>query len=210
MRDDAPDAVTRPRHRRRRSDVTPPDGIDAAIDAALVRALSPGAGARAIRDGRRLARLFADLGRPQPADKAREIEALIWALWTNHADPALDAAMAEALDALVRRRHAEARRVLDDLVVAAPEWSEAWNKRATLAFVEERDLDSLADIARTFEFEPRHFGAAASLGQICLRQDRRREALAAFDIALRINPHMAGVAQAAAELRRALRGGPLN
>lgn len=187
------------------------DDIDAAIDAALARALSPDRSSPATtREARRLERLFADLARASSRTQARECEALIWALWSNHPDPALDAAMAEAIDAMVQRRHAQARAILDRLVAAAPDWAEAWNKRATLAFVEERDLESLADIARTFEFEPRHFGAAAGLGQICLRQDRRREALAAFDIALRINPHMAGVAQAAAELRRELRGGPLN
>ena len=187
-----------------------PVPIDVAIDAALARILPGSLAEMPAGTGGRLGRLFADLARPQPGDAAREIEALIWALWSNHDDPELDAMMAEAIEALVGRRHRRARSVLDRLVVAAPEWAEAWNKRATLAFVEGRDADSLADIARTLAREPRHFGAVAGLGQICLRQDRPREALAAFDVALRINPHMDGVAKAAADLRREMRAGELN
>ena len=187
-----------------------PERIDAAIDAALAAVLHREPVEAAPREGARLGRLFADLARPQPRAGAREIEALIWALWSNHDDPALDGMMAAAIDALVERRHRRARSVLDRLVAAAPEWAEAWNKRATLAFVEGRDADSLSDIAQTLAREPRHFGAAAGLGQICLRLDRPREALAAFDVALRINPHMDGVAKAAAELRGRMPAGDLN
>lgn len=186
------------------------DDLDAAIDAALARALSPARPVPATRTARRLERLFADLAQASSREQARELEALIWALWTNHADPDLDGTMAEAIDALVRRRHAQARTLLDRLVVAAPDWAEAWNKRATLAFIEGRDLDSLIDIARTLEREPRHFGAIAGLGQICLRRQRSREALAAFDLALRINSQLEGMAQAVTALRRELRTAPLN
>jgi tetratricopeptide (TPR) repeat protein len=199
--------------RRNRPDAAAPvaaDAIGAAIDAALARILSPGRAAPASRGARRLERLFAELARAPAPPRARELEALIWALWTNHADPALDATMAEAIDALVRREHARARTHIDRLVDAAPDWPEAWNKRATLAFVEGRDLDSLLDIARALEGEPRHFGAIAGLGQICLRLRRPREALAAFDVALRIHPRLGSLAQAAAALRRDLAAAPLN
>jgi tetratricopeptide (TPR) repeat protein len=186
-------------------------GLDRAIDAALAAALAPRSEERAPERGaRRLERLFADLARTPSRDRAGEIEALIWALWTNHADASLDAAMAAANEALAQSRHAQARDLLDGLVAAAPGWAEAWNKRAVLAFVEGRDTDSLADIARTLALEPRHFGAAAGLGQICLRRDRHREALAAFEVALRINPHLGGVARAAAALRRAMGATKLN
>ena len=85
---------------------------------------------------------------------------------------------------------AEARPLLDHLVAMYPDWPEAWNKRATLASIEKRDADSLLDIAQTLRLEPRHFGAIAGFGNICLRNGHLNEARAAFQIALSINPHM--------------------
>ena len=83
-----------------------------------------------------------------------------------------------------------ARPLLDHLVARHPGWAEAWNKRATLASIEKRDADSLLDIAQTLRLEPRHFGAIAGFGNICLRNGHLNEARAAFQIALAINPHM--------------------
>jgi len=179
--------------------------VAASIDAALALALSDDRDAPPWPAERRLAGLFADLAGQGAQARAREIEALIWALWTHHPDTSLDAAMGEALTALAARRHATARAILDHLVAAAPDWSEAWNKRATLAFIENRDADSIADILRCLALEPRHFGALAGLGAICARQDRPYEALLAHDLALARHPHLAALAEAAAALRRVVR-----
>ncbi|MFL5201351.1 MAG: hypothetical protein ACJ8B9_04565, partial [Microvirga sp.] len=59
-----------------------------------------------------------------------------------------------------------------------------------LASIEKRDADSLLDIAQTLRLEPRHFGAIAGFGNICLRHGHLNEARAAFQIALFVNPHM--------------------
>jgi cytochrome c-type biogenesis protein CcmH/NrfG len=57
----------------------------------------------------------------------------------------------------------------------------------------DRDDESVPDIRRTLELEPRHFGAICGFGQICLRHGNRAAALFAFDAALRINPHLGAV-----------------
>ena len=113
-----------------------------------------------------------------PVEVARELQNLVWALWTNHRDRRLDAAMEAASNALLEGRRDDARTMLDQLVADAPDWAEAWNKRAILAFSEDRDEDAVADILRVVELEPRHFGALAGLGQILARHGRAREAIA--------------------------------
>ena len=98
--------------------------------------------------------------------------------------------MAEAIEGMEVGALDAARILLDDLTERYPDWAEAWNRRATLCFIEKRDADCLADIERTLALEPRHFGAISDFGHVCLRNGHLNEARAAFQIALSINPHL--------------------
>jgi len=51
---------------------------------------------------------------------------------------------------------------------------------------------SIADIGKTLELEPHHWGALSGLGQIYLEQGDADKALAALTKALEINPHLDG------------------
>ena len=142
---------------------------------------------------RRLTGLFRELAEPNPGRSRDETEDLIWALWISHEDQAAEEAMGKAVEAMAGGSLQRARTVLDGLVALHPDWSEAWNKRATLNFIEKRDADSLRDIEQTLRLEPRHFAAISGFGQICLRHGRLNEAKAAFQLALAINPHLEGL-----------------
>jgi tetratricopeptide (TPR) repeat protein len=108
--------------------------------------------------------------------------------------------MGAAVDAMASGELDTARPLLDRLVAQYPGWAEAWNKRATLAFIEKRDADSFADITRALELEPRHFGAVSGFGQICLRHGHLNEARAAFQVALSLNPHLKGLRELISDL----------
>ncbi|MBI1181028.1 MAG: tetratricopeptide repeat protein [Alphaproteobacteria bacterium] len=158
---------------------------------------------------RMLESLFADLAAepmPRPAD---ETESMIWAAWTSH--PHHDAAdgMARALRMMRAGSYEVAERELDRLIRGFPLWPEAWNKRATVLFLMDRDDDSVADIAETLKLEPRHFGALSGYGQICLRRGDKAGALVAFEEALRVNPRLDTVREAVEALSQSL-GGALN
>jgi tetratricopeptide (TPR) repeat protein len=101
--------------------------------------------------------------------------------------------MGAAVEAMASGALDTARPLLDHLTDQYPDWAEAWNKRATLSFIEKRDAESLEDIERTLRLEPRHFGAIAGFGQICLRNGHLNEARAAFQVALSINPYLDGL-----------------
>lgn len=141
---------------------------------------------------RRLADLFGTLASTVDLVVAGEAEDEIWALWTSHDDDDLEQRLDRAIHHIAAREFEPAGRLLDALLHDRDDYVEAWNKRATLYFLMERDRDSIADIVRTLELEPRHFGAICGFAQICLRHGRRAEALAAFESALTINPHMPG------------------
>jgi tetratricopeptide (TPR) repeat protein len=144
--------------------------------------------------------LFRRLAQAPGAREASEIEDLIWGVWMSHDDPEAEEALERATRAIAARELEEAEAILDGLVAARPDYAEAWNKRATLYFLQRRDVESVADIHRTLELEPRHFGAMCGFGQICLRRGERAGALFAFHAALRVNPQLASIRAAVEEL----------
>jgi predicted Zn-dependent protease len=144
------------------------------------------------RAPKRLKALFAKLLDPAAIDP-HETEDLIWAIWCDAADAHAAEQMGQAIAAIAARKFDLAEPVLDRMVAAWPTWAEAWNKRATLFYVQGRDAEAVADIILTLQLEPRHFGALAGLGQIFLRHDEPEAAAAAFRAALVRNPHLPGV-----------------
>ena len=134
--------------------------------------------------------LFKDIRAALPSRPADDIEALIWENWTQHPSSNANDGMDRALRMIGARSFEVAERVLDRLVEEFPDWPEAWNKRATLLFILERDDESTADIARTLTLEPRHFGALCGFAQICLKRGDEAGALIAFEEALRVHPRL--------------------
>jgi tetratricopeptide (TPR) repeat protein len=163
------------------------------VEATVVPALEP------------LDELFAALHGGDNTSKRAEAEDLIWALWSSHEDVAARNSLNHAIGAISRGELDQAETLLDALVISWPQWAEAWNKRATLYFLREQFLESVKDIKRTLELEPRHFGALSGFGQICLHVGDEHSALIAFDFALRANPTLNGVRNAADGLRSRVR-----
>lgn len=165
--------------------------------------------AEADQDDRRLVALFAELGATQNAERAQAVEARIWSIWL---EPPAAAGVADAMQRGLRMmslgQGPDALRAFDAAVAVAPDYAEAWNKRATVRYALGDLSGSIEDIQRTLILEPRHFGALSGLGLVRLAQDRPAEALAAFEAALTIHPHLPGLANIEA-LRDRVRGKPL-
>jgi len=89
-------------------------------------------------------------------------------------------------------------------VQLAPNFAEGWNKRATALYLLGRYDDSIKDIAKVLELEPRHFGALSGLGLCNAQLDKEKEALDAFEKALAINPNMPGIRQDAEDMKKSL------
>jgi tetratricopeptide (TPR) repeat protein len=141
----------------------------------------------------RLSTLFRDLAAEQPPREPFETEDLIWAIWSDHPVDAAAQRMERAIQAMSRKRYDESEAILDDLVLDYPTWAEAWNKRATLYFILDRDDAALVDIGQTLDLEPRHFGALSGLGMICERHGEPEAARFAYDVALAVNPNLEGI-----------------
>ena len=153
----------------------------------------------------RLGDLFVALSEAPDSGTALTIESTIWRIWLDGGDPKLNDLMAQGVEAVESRRFRAAAGRFTDLILAAPAFAEAWNKRATVYYLMDRLEDSVRDIERTLALEPRHFGAISGMGMIFLQRGDEVGALDAFEKVLEIHPHARGARFHAERLRERLR-----
>src|SRR5207247_7358245 len=106
----------------------------------------------------RLNDLFRLLG-DASGGRAESIEDEIWRLWMAYRDSAAAFDLERATRALTALDFPAAEGILARLVATHPDFPEAWNKRATLYYMQSRDGESVASIHRTLELEPRNYDA---------------------------------------------------
>jgi tetratricopeptide (TPR) repeat protein len=165
----------------------------AAVFLTVLLALMPTAPARAAArvDNAALDRLFAQLRAAPDANTAYGIDQQIWVLWTTPNDADLAERMQQVLAARRAMDFRGALALLDRITADYPTYAEGWNQRATLHYLT-NDLDqSLADIDKALQYEPRHFGALSGRALIHLARNERALALADMRAALAIHPFLA-------------------
>lgn len=171
----------------------------------LLAAVAPKSALLADQNDARLDELFEQLKADQPFRTAKSIELVIWNIWVESGDAAVDLLMRDGVDAMSRRDYRRALRAFNQIVTIAPGFAEGWNKRATLYYLMGEYGKSLSDIAETLKLEPRHFGALAGRGLVYVELEDDARALTAFEAALAINPYLPAARQNAELLRRRLK-----
>lgn len=146
--------------------------------------------ARADQNLPQLDALFASLHRDLEAQTAASITREIWTAWLHHDDARVRDLMARGVHNMEVRRWRDALAQFNAVIKHAPDFAEAWNKRATVYFLMDDLAASSADVVEVLRLEPRHFGALAGQGMIYLRQDLPDLALIYFRRALAVNPHL--------------------
>ena len=139
---------------------------------------------------RALDALFKGLKAAHGDDEADELVARIWETWTRSGRPDVDRLMEEGIGLLSIHQLGAAHDRFTQAIEVAPDFAEAWNKRATVLFLMQKHEQSLADIEKVLALEPRHFGALAGRGMIHAHAGRWHEALEAYSQALAINPYL--------------------
>ena len=155
---------------------------------------------------KRLDNLFGDLKRERNEKAAERIAARIWDEWNHSRSASVDLMMQWSQKAIEGKKFDVALDFLDQVVTMSPAYSEGWNRRATVHYMMHNYRKSMADIDRTLQLEPRHFGALAGMAQIMKDTGRRELALSAYERVLAIYPMMRNAQNEVATLSEELAG----
>lgn len=139
-------------------------------------------------------------------EEAGRIESEIWIEWSKSGSPTLDLLLQRGNDAMAMGETEAAIEHFTAIIDHDPDFTEAWNARAT-AFYQDGEIGpALADIAHVLTVNPRHFGALTGLGMILEETGDEARALRAFRAAQAIHPRIEAVNEAIDRLELKIEG----
>ena len=136
----------------------------------------------------RLNNLFKKLNETENQDEIRDLISDIWNIWYEVDDPKVIEYFEKGIQAMNLRNYPLAIRFFNNLIEEDPNFAEGWNKRATVHFMMGNFDQSMQDIIKTLELEPRHFGALDGMGLIFIHQGQFKQAIDVYDKMLEIFP----------------------
>jgi len=161
--------------------------------------------------------LFGALKAAPDEASAKAVEDRIWGMWTaagNETTILLMGRVKKAMDDAGKEKNDEdktkdydlALRLLDAVIEIKPDYTEAWNRRATVYFMKKDYADSLSDLFKVLAREPRHFGALSGLGLIMQDIGDEKRALDAYSKALAVYPRLKGMEEKVKALKGKVEG----
>jgi tetratricopeptide (TPR) repeat protein len=178
----------------------------AAVPAIAAETAPPPAKPAAAAPENRLDTLFGDLKRERNERAAERVAARIWEEWNHSGSASVDLMMQWSQEAMKAQKFDVALDFLDQVITLDPSYAEGWNRRATVHFMMRSFGKSMADIDRTLQLEPRHFGALAGLAQIMKERGSKELALDAYLRVLDIYPMLRSAQNEVATLSEELAG----
>ena len=133
--------------------------------------------------------LFNQLEKVSNQKSAAFLETKIWSIWNEHpTNNKLTERLEFGTELMQYGDYNYALKVFDNILATDPEWSEAWNKRATLFFFMKNYPQSLNDIDVVLSIEPRHFGALSGRARIFIQFKEYQKAINNLKKAKKIYP----------------------
>ena len=165
---------------------------------------------RADQTDPRLPELFERLKTATDAKTAQVTASDIWSIWSERPDnERLSRLLKKGTEQMNAGRLREAEKLFTTIIDSAPDFAEAWNKRATVYFLMGAYDLSKQDIAQTIAREPQHFGALSGLGLVETHIGDYEAALKAYEKAATIHPFLDGYDDMMGRLRKLAQGTPL-
>ena len=153
-----------------------------------------------------LSDLYALLATADDEDTAKAITDAIERVWLHSGSATIDVLMERSIKAMSQKKVDLALKLLDSVVDLAPDYTEAWNRRAYVHFVRKDTERALGDLRRALALDPNHFKALDGLAQILREIGQKKPALKAFRQLLDVHPYWSGAKEAVEELEREVDG----
>jgi len=113
----------------------------------------------------------------------------LWEIWYQEAGKLAEDQLDQGTRLMGENLLNEARREFKSLIKNYPDFAEAYNKLATLLFLQGDYAESVFECERTLKLNPHHFGALNGMGMSLYQLARYDEALTSFNRALEIQPY---------------------
>lgn len=153
-----------------------------------------------------LADLFQRLREAPDEETAEAVAETIQKIWLRSGSDTIDLLMNRAAQSMQEENMDLALDILDSVVEIKPDYSEGWNQRATIFFLQRDFRRSLDDLQHVLAIEPRHFKAINGLAMIMQELGDKKAALTAFREALELYPQSEDMKRVEEELAREVEG----
>ena len=158
-----------------------------------------------------LNKLFNQLKNNSNASMAFEIEKKIWKIWSIHPSKdrrgyRLTELLAQGSFLMSEKELNRAYEIFSQIILVDPNWSEAWNKRATVLYMLGRHQESQEDIDEVLKLEKRHFGALSGQGLVQTELKNYERAINSYKEVQKIYPSMQAPKVMRAHLKELIKG----
>ncbi|WP_245434225.1 tetratricopeptide repeat protein [Pseudolabrys taiwanensis] len=150
--------------------------------------------------------LFGALKAAPNEESAKAVEERIWAVWMISPSDTANLLMTRVRTAVEQKDLDLAIKLLDGIIAIKPDYVEAWNRRATLYYMQKDYGRAISDIREVLRREPRHFGALSGLGLILQDIGDDKQALEVYRRALNVYPRLQRIPDLVKELQQKVEG----
>lgn len=150
--------------------------------------------------------LYALLATAADETAAKRVAAEIQKLWLTTGSPTVSLLIRRA-DRAVKAKNTElALQFLDAALELAPDYAEAWNRRAFIYYQAGDVRRAVGDLRRALALDPNHFKALEGLGNIMRSSGDEQAAFKAYERLIEVNRFADGALKIYEDLRERVRG----
>ena len=150
--------------------------------------------------------LFIQLRNVDDLETASRVEKEIWAKWVHRDDELVDRFMSLGIRAMEAGALKLSLHQFTKVINLDKNFSEGWNKRATVHYMMGNFDKSVQDIEQTLALEPRHYGAMSGMALILDATENLAGALKAWQQVLEFTPYNQQIRTYILQLKNEMRG----